>query len=181
MKKPVLKFTIPIMDYFKTRRNLRNKFIIAVIPAALSLFFAHFLQVNKGVDICELFSNFIDVQISGIAILISFSIAIMTIIVSSGNPSIEKIKNVGASGKNYKLLNGEKMSLFQVLLSDITYNILIQIIYLAILFLEMFLQIVCSTQSLKYFVALDIFFLTHILYVLFESVIHMYLTFWKQE
>ena len=112
--------------------------------------------------------------------MISFSIAIITILVSSDSKSVQKLKNTTASEKNYKLTkSGEPLTLFQVLLTNITYNVLIEIVYLGILICQIFLQMVLDVGILKFLTALNLFFITHILLVLLESIVYMYLTFWK--
>lgn len=136
--------------------------------------------MKNNIDIAQVFSGFVNIQISAIAILISFSIAIITILVSSDSKSVERLRNTTASQKNYKLTkSGEPLTLFQVLLTNITYNVLIEIVYLGILICQIFLQMVLYIGILKYLTAINIFFITHILLVLLESIVHMYLTFWK--
>jgi hypothetical protein len=82
---------------------------------------------------------------------------------------------------SYKPLEGKPLTLFQVLLSNITYNVFIEIVYLAILIGFIFLQTVLPVEAIKYLTGISIFFIIHILHVLLESVVQMYLTFWKDK
>lgn len=171
---------LPVTDYLKTRRKLVQKFIISAIPAIIALIYSLVFNMRNSIDIAQVFNSFVNLQISAIAILISFSIAIITILVSSDSKSVQKLRNTTASEKNYKLTkSGEPLTLFQVLLTNITYNVLIEIVYLGILICQIFLQMVLDVGILKYLTALNLFFITHILLVLLESVVYMYLTFWK--
>ena len=170
---------LPVCDYFKTRKRIPQKILVSLIPALLVLAYSLFFNVRQGIDIAEVFANFVNVQISAVAIFISFSIAIITILVSADNANINRLKEQEAGDKDYKLLKGKRLTLFQVLLSNITYNVLIEIIYLVILIGYIFLQLVLPIGALKYLSAISVFFIAHILHILVESVVQMYLTFWK--
>lgn len=187
MKRPLI--TAAALDYFKTRKKLWLKFIIAFIPAlavglVLNLLtFKEVLDAN-GVpitaDIGAMFNDFVNVQISAVAILISFSIAIITILVSADNPNIKKLKEKHSTeckaGRDQKPL-----SLFQVLLSNITYNVLAEVVYLGFLILCIFLPLYVGDTVQKLLMAICVFFIVHILHILLESVGQMYMTFWKHE
>lgn len=166
-------------DYLKTRKNIWLKVLVAFVPAVvvgLSLFYIDF---NEGVEIADIFKDYINVQISAIAILISFSIAIITILVSADNPNIKRLKEMHST--DCKPLNGKPLSLFQVLLSNITYNVLIEVTYLILLIFCIFLQLFIADNWYKVLMAISVFFIIHILHILLESVGQMYLTFWKYE
>ncbi len=172
---------LPITDYLKTRKHLWRKFSFSLLMAIIILLFSLFLNVKDGVNIESAFSDFVNIQISSIAILISFSLAIITILVSADNGNIRILKEEKVSERNYKRLHNEQLSLFQVLLSNISYNILIEIIYMIILIGYIFLQLVLPLEAIKYLTAISVFFIIHILQVLMETVTQMYLTFWKNK
>jgi len=169
---------IPVSDYFMTRKQIYLKFLVPIIAAAIVLIGAYLLNVNDGTNLCAVINDFVYGQISAIAVLISFSIAIITILVSSNSSNIQALRDTDASKKNYNFLKGKPLKLFQVLLSDITYNVIAEILYLIILIIEIFLQLIIPIQYYKYILAFDVFVLSHILYVLVESIAHMYFTFW---
>lgn len=184
-----LLITAAALDYFKTRKKLWLKFLIAFIPAlavGLVLNFVAFKEVLDAngipiaVDIRAMFKDFVSVQISAIAILISFSIAIITILVSADNPNIKKLKEKHSTeckaGRD-----GTPLNLFQVLLSNITYNVLAEVTYLGFLILCIFLPLYVGDVIQKWLMAVCVFFIVHILHILLESVGQMYMTFWKHE
>ncbi|MEG0835468.1 MAG: hypothetical protein RR413_08480 [Christensenellaceae bacterium] len=166
-------------DYIKTRKHLWIKVLIAFVPAILVGFSLFFLDFNADVKIADVFKDYVNVQISAIAILISFSIAIITILVSADNPNIKRLKE--RHSVDCKPLNGKAISLFQVLLSNITYNVLVEVVYLILLIFCIFLQLFISDNWYKILMAVSVFFIIHILHILLESVGQMYLTFWKYE
>lgn len=172
---------VPIKDYFTSRKKLYNKFIIPLIIAIASLLFAIFSNTGNSEKIILTFSEFIDTQINIAAILISFSIAIITILVSADNKNIQCLKETDSNKKQYKPVDGKQLSLFQILLSNIAYNAIVEIIYLVVLIAISLLRNLLPIETLKYITAVCIFIILHILFVLLESVAQMYLTFWANK
>lgn len=168
-------------DYFTTRslKKHANKLSVAGIPAIAAWTILRYVPIDETIKIDEIFSNFINIQISAIAILISFSIAIITIMVSADNENIRRIKNIESTDCKKLKRTGEKLSLFQVLLSNITYNVFIEAVYLIMLIFCVFLQIFIPENIIVIFMGVCVFFVIHIFHVLLESVGQMYLTFWK--
>lgn len=172
-------------DYFCTRKMLWTKFILplaASVSVSVALF--KFLpapnaETPNPIDIFEVFKDFVNVQIGAIAILISFSIAIMTILVTADNNNINTLKKTDST--ECKKLCGSPLNLFQVLLSNITYNILVEVIYLVVLIAFVFIQLFINEATIKALIGVSVFFIVHILLTLLESVGQMYLTFWKNH
>ena len=181
MKNIICSFT----DYVKTRKRLGMKYFISLIPALIFLFFTFIFNVGSEFDINEVFISFVNTQISFIAILISFSIAIITILVSSESSNIRQLKNTDASEKNFHCLNiggqSKRLNLFQVILSTITYNIFLDILYFTILIIQIFLRLIVPIYIIKYLVYINIFFISHILLIMFELIAQMYFTFWSNK
>ena len=170
---------VPIKDYFTSRKKLYNKFIIPLIIAIASLLFAIFSNIGNSEKIILTFYEFIDTQISIVAIL--FSIAIITILVSADNKNIQCLKETDSNKKQYKPVDGKQLSLFQILLSNIAYNAIVEIIYLVVLIAISLLRNLLPIETLKYITAVCIFIILHILFVLLDSVAQMYLTFWANR
>lgn len=176
---------LPIWDYIYTNKKSWKKIFYPLIIALIALFCALLFNMKKSIDLSLYFSQFIDSQISIIAILISFSIAIITILVTTDNSNIQLLKRKKAKDKNFRPIKRknktiEKLSLFQVLLSNVTYGALIQIIYLILLLVESFVCNVIEIIYLKYMCCINIFFVLHILFILYEAVVNIYFTFWKE-
>ena len=116
-----------------------------------------------------------------IAIVVIPLVAVLvgTILVSADNKNIEQLKNCQSS--DCKPINGKALSLFQVLLSNIAYNVIVEIIYLILLIAVVLIKALLPVALLKYIIAVCIFFIMHILFILLESVSQMYLTFWSEK
>ena len=65
-------------------------------------------------------------------------------------------------------------------MSNVTYGALMQIIYLILLLVESFVCNVIETIYLKYMCCINIFFVLHILFIVYEAVVNIYFTFWKE-
>ena len=94
---------------------------------------------------------------------------------------MQYLKETESNKKQYKPVNGKQLSLFQILLSNIAYNVIVEIVYLAGLIAISLMQNLLPVLSLKYITAICIFIILHILLVLLESVAQMYLTFWSNK
>lgn len=172
---------IPLKDYFLSRKNVLSKFFIPILIALAVLLLMVFFDIGNSEKVMSTFSGFIDTQINITAILISFSIAIITILVSADNKNIQCLKETESSKMQYKPVNGKQLSLFQILLSNITYNVVVEIIYLLVLIAISLIKTILPIVSLKFIVAICIFIILHILFILLESVSQMYLTFWSNN
>ena len=172
---------VPIKDYFISRKKVFIKFVIPMLIALIALLVAIIFNIGNSEKNLLTFSGFIDTQINIVAILISFSVAIITILVSADNKNIQCLKETDSNKNQYKPVNGRHLSLFQILLSNIAYNVIVEIIYLVGLIAIFLIQNLLPIVTLKYITAICIFIILHILFVLLESVAQMYLTFWANK
>lgn len=172
---------VPVKDYFISRKKVFVKFFVPMLVALAPLLLAIFFNIGNSEKVPLTFSEFIDTQINIVAILISFSVAIITILVSADNKNIQCLKETESNKNQYKPVNGKQLSLFQILLSNIAYNVIVEIIYLVSLIAISFMQNLLPIVMLKYITAICIFIILHVLSVLLESVAQMYLTFWANK
>lgn len=170
----------PLIDYWRTRRNVIAILAFPLLFAELALWYALLFDTKTSTYLLEEFESFINIQINVVAILISFSVAIIAILISSDSECIRKLRELKTIDiERYRCIgDNKKLSLFQIILSNIAYNIIIEVFYLVILIVQVFLKLIIGISWLKYLVALDIFFIIHILIILLISVSQMYLTFW---
>ena len=168
----VINCLLPVFDFWRTRR--RPLLILAVPFFASAIFCWYDCVLEK-----DWLSSFLNTQINIIAILISFSIASVAIIVSSNSDTVATLRETKTvDTKRYRDLRGKVLSLFQILLSNITYNIAIEVAYLIFLIIQSLCQFE-SKYSIKILIGFDIFFISHILCVLMTTVYQLYLIFWK--
>ena len=70
---------VPLKDYFISRKWVFIKFLFPMLIALVALLLAIFFNIGTSEKVLLTFSEFIDTQINIVAILISFSVAIITI------------------------------------------------------------------------------------------------------
>lgn len=172
---------VPLRDYYQSRKRIWVKYLIPVVLGLLALAGALIFNIGNEETIRSTFSEFVNVQINVVAILVSFSVAIISILVTADNANIKSLKEEMADSTQYKPVGGKQLSLFQILLSNIAYNVIVEIIYLVILIAIALIRPIIPLQALKYVAAVCIFAIMHILGVLLESVAQMYLTFWRNR
>lgn len=172
---------VPLRDYYQSRKRIWVKYLIPVVLGLLALAGALIFNIGNEETIRSTFSEFVNVQINVVAILVSFSVAIISILVTADNANTKSLKEEMADSTQYKPVGGKQLSLFQILLSNIAYNVIVEIIYLVILIVIALIRPIIPLQALKYVAAVCIFAIMHILGVLLESVAQMYLTFWRNR
>ena len=172
---------VPVIDYLKSRKKIFLKFIFPILLGLIALAFALLFDFGEERVVLGIFSDFINVQINIVAILISFSVAIITILVSADNENIRQLKDRASSEKLYKEVNGKRLSLFQIMLSNIAYNTTIEVFYLVILIAFSLSKTIVPIVALKIILSFCVVVIVHIFTVLLESVSQMYLTFWEKK
>ena len=97
---------VPLKDYFISRKWVFIKFLFPMLIALVALLLAIFFNIGTSEKVLLTFSEFIDTQINIVAILISFSVAIITILVSADNANIQCLKKAESNKNQYKPVNG---------------------------------------------------------------------------
>lgn len=185
LSKRIYKIFCPITDFLRTRKKVWKFFILPGIMAVLSGLLLLFQNRNADetvqLALQKFYGDFVSVSITGTSILISFSLAVITILCSSDSQSIEKIKKDNGSADLYSPLSKEKKppKLFQILLSGITYNVLTEILFLIFLFVQLFLLVFSDSIIMSFCLVFDVFTIVHILCVLWSIILALYFTYWK--
>lgn len=174
------KFFLPISDYFRTRRKVVLKFIAPIICTCIFIGLSFLIPLQENADILQIFSDFINALISIVAIFISFTIAIISILVSADNPNIQRLRETQSKDGSMKELNGKPLTLFQVLLSNLAYNVFIEVLFLVVLIVYLLIKVVIPVAAIRYLIAFGVFCIVHILQILLETVVQMYHTFWQK-
>jgi len=120
-----LEFFILFIDYFRTLK-LRLFFYEIFIPFLISIFAFYLLLTGKDTSICK---GFRESSLTLLGILLGFSITIIMIITTGNSENLALIKK-----KVTKLTIGnKKVTLFDLLLINFTYSVVIEIMLIIIL------------------------------------------------
>ena len=79
---------VPLRDYYQSRKRIWVKYLIPVVLGLLALAGALIFNIGNEETIRSTFSEFVNVQINVVAILVSFSVAIISILVTADNVNL---------------------------------------------------------------------------------------------
>lgn len=117
-------FLITIFDYFRTLR--KKNFVFEILIPALLGFIIFLLVYNTNGK--SSIRNYSDNAVSILGILVGFSITIIALLTTSGSKNVEEIKNI----KTDKILHGIPISLYQSLLINFTYSVIVEILLILV-------------------------------------------------
>lgn len=166
-----------IKQFWEQRKCETNKFIVIPILVAILIgcWVNNFLLPIKTFDIKEFINNYLTIQITIITLFISFSIAYVTILVTGSGANIEKLKTTKSKSVT---MNGEKAYLYQILLNNFTYNILIQAI---VLMLSFFIIEYISNVVSIILLSMQFGIIVHIIILTVTNMTNVYFAFWNCE
>ena len=166
----------PIIDYFKTLKKNEKKieiFLPIIISLIVGAIYFHLDLANIAL------SHLRNILPSTISILIGFSMTSLTIIVTSDNSSLKKLKEEYTD--NRKIVSSV-ITLYQWLIIMYIHAIVIEIFLLIFIFFSAFsLQIIKISFLADILLFVQISLLLHIFLVLLRNVANMYFVFYSKE
>lgn len=170
----------PIRDFYKMRKG-KEISILIVIPILLMLgvFVLSLILKNRNTEsVYVLCDDFLNQLLTILALFISFSMAYLSIIISSSSENVTDLK---AKESEVYSIDGKPCTLYQVLSVDLTYTLVIQVFFLAMVLFQKFLICVCSDIVIKGVIALNVAGMAHILIMMLVVVKSIYFTFWRSK
>lgn len=172
---------ISIKDYFKTKSigeilfHVIAPLIISCIAVLAQYKFTRKISTVKF-DYIKVISDLISSSLTVVALFVSFSLACLTILVSSNSENITKSKE---EYHNSYRINGKRVTLFQLLLIDLTYTVVIQAIVIIALFLQKFFIDYIGDKCIVIMLIIDLTLLLHVIILEIRNTNNIYLLFWK--
>ena len=184
MKILIAEILDPIRDFYSMRwRRKREIVFFCMIPLLLGLVFIIcdlFWQPIRIFDLDSFILDFLNQLVTVLTLFISFSMAYLSILITSGSGNVDDLKKRESEG--YSLERGKKkITLYQVIMDEITYTLIAEIIFLLFIFLQKFLYLICKDYILKILIAIDISFLVHVLLLMMVTVKNIYFAFWRSK
>ena len=170
---------IPITDFHKTEKNKERLLKSTVLLGILTIINIVMFKYSSLLSIDEYNSfvlNYTDVILDIAALLLSFSIGYLTIIVSSEGRNIDNLKKYKTNIK----IDNQNISLYQKLLVLLTYTICLEIILLVDLLLYRFIFEMINIIIKNLFFSLNVTLLLNIISIIFVTVKNIYLSFFKK-
>lgn len=180
MRLPQVEISIPIVDFFRLKKRWEKLLFILVpiIFGVINYIYILFCikNCNLNFKINDVFNDYLNLQINVMALFITFSMAYLTILVTSSSKNVDELKT--RTSCIYEL-NKQPVFLYQIILTELTYSIIIEIILLALSFIQKLLLVICSKECIDIFFSIDVILLVHIILILLRNVKNIYFSFWK--
>jgi hypothetical protein len=168
-----LEFLIPILDYFVSmdRRDWAWDWILPAVSSVL--LYCIFLEKINPAQAKELMG----IQINTIAVLLGFAMTCLTVFATSSSPNIDNLKTTDSGKKT-----GEnRLSLYQVMLANYTFTLIISILALLYAVIVYFLFLSRQPSSHGVWVSLGILLLLHILFLNIRNMTNFYHILWMHK
>jgi len=184
LKKYIIEIFDPVKDFYSMRHTQKKElvfFIFVPILVAMMFFMIDFVVVTtRSFTLDGFVLDILNQLIIVLSLFISFNMAYLSIIVTSSSKNVDGLKETLSS--EYILKNRKDYcTLYQVLISEITYTLFLEIAFLLLIFLEKFLMYICNDIIIKFIIAIDIAFLVHVLLLMLITIKNIYFSFWKSE
>ena len=171
----------PVIDFYRIRSKSEKRilFFIPIIIGVMCFCVALFTTGNEKWDGYEFASDLVNQFITILTLFVSFSMAYLSIIVSSSSQNIDDLKNTIDEERTAS--NGEEYSLYQILMAEITYTLVFEIIFLIGCVFEKFLMSIIDWQSIRIMICIDVAFFVHVLLMMLVVIKNIYFSFWKSK
>ena len=169
---------LPFSDYNKLeekRENIIKSIVYVILAIIIEIGLLVYYKIFSLEEFRDFLSEYISSEIEIIALLLSFSIAYLTILITSDSENVKRLKMYCVDKK----IDGKNISLYQILLIQITYTIYNEIVLLILLLIHKFIFPVINSLCNIVFFCVNIVILLNIIYIIVKNVKNIYLSFWK--
>lgn len=172
------------LDFYKMRYKERSEKVFYIgIPLLIGFLFLvsdFLIEAYRECDLFVFLGDFLNQLVTVLALFISFTIAYLSILVTSSSINIEEIKR--KTSEKYSIDGGKtKCTLYQVLLVDITYTLIVELAFLLFVFFQKFLIYLMGDNPLKFLLAINIITLVHVLLLTGLTIKNIYYSFWQSK
>lgn len=170
----------PVKDFFKMRTK-EEKIISIVIPmfaGALCLFVGMCVHPRYAFDLIGFSVDILDQLLTILTLFISFSMAYLSILITSGSKNIDGLKKY--ESEKY-FLDGKACTLYQVLATEITYTIIFEIFFMVIVLIQRLMLYMCTANTIQVVLSLDIALFVHTLLMMLVVIKNIYYSFWQSK
>lgn len=169
-----------VLDFYRMRKKeLSEKIFIIGVPLLIGVFaFIIGVCVSKNweTSILEFTIDFINQIITVLALFISFSIAYIGMLITSNSKVIEDMKQ--KDSKHY-FIKGKAVKVYQSIHCMMTYTVLVEVMFMVVVFAEKFLVYLLSNMQLKILLCVNLVVLIHIIILLGMQIRDIYFSFWR--
>lgn len=170
----------PIKDFYRMRIK-KERLILTIIPifcGGVSFLIGINFHPQYEFSLSEFCVDVLNQILTILTLFISFSMAYLSILITSSSQNVDGLKDTNS--RKY-FLRGRACTLYQVLASEITYTLVFEIFFLALVLAERFLLYALSSNILQMLLALDIALFVHVMMMMLLIVKNIYYSFWKSR
>lgn len=182
MRNYVKEIIEPLLDFYKIRKAKKSEIvfftIIPLLIGAIFLLSCYCLDTSCKFNILDFINDLLNQLITMLTLFISFSMAYLSILLSSSSKNIDELKETTSM---IYVLNSKRCSLYQVLMIEITYSIIMEIGFLLYVFIQKFTIYISNDFILKLMLMFDIVLLVHVLLLMLVTIKNIYYIFWKSK
>jgi len=166
-------FILLIVDYFKTIRckTFTYEWVIPIVLGVVTFL----VTITKYLKIDYL--GFVNSSVNLLGVLLGFSIMVITVLTTSNNKNIEKIKKIETEYVLYQ----KNISLYRLLLINYSYLIIAEALGLTNYFILLIFVNSCSHQIKLILFSVFTSMIIHILLLTIRNVTDFYLIITKEE
>ena len=171
---------LPFFYYFKIEEKKEKKIkliIYILLSIVICIGMQFYYKIFDQEEIKNFVLEYINSEIEIIALLLSFSIAYLTILITSDSKNIRELKEYNTN----KIIDKKNISLYQILLIQLTYTIYNEIVLLILLLIHKFIFPITKEFWNIIFFTINMILLINIIYVIFKNVKNIYLSFWRSN
>lgn len=163
-----IEFLLLVIDYFRTIK-IRDFVLEWILPLLIGI--AIYFSNTSNCNVEELFKSVSGNVTSLLGVLIGFSVAVITILVTTNSKNIDEIK---AKETEYKISN-KKLTLFDLMLINYTYSVVIEVLLTVFnLTAPNLLRLSLSNNSMNLLNSVDVFLTCHVLLLILRNITNFY-------
>ena len=170
----------PVKDFYRMRKKRKfDRVVLTTAPIMIGIFFLvldALLSAHREFLLDNFVNDFLNQIITMLTLFISFSMAYLSIIITSSNENMDKLRR--KDSEEY-FIGGKACTLYQVLMNEITYTLIFEIFFLLVVLFQKFAMYLMSNIQVKYLIAITISFFAHTLFTLLITIKDIYFSFWN--
>lgn len=171
-----------VKDFYKMRNKKGSEILLIngapVLIGIITFLIGILITKRWDADLLDFTSDFVNQLITVLALFISFSIAYIGMLITSGSKVVDDMKKKDST---HYFLAGKPVKVYQSIHCMMTYTILIEVIFMVIVFAQKFLIYLMDNTVMKIFLCFDITILMHIIILIGIQIRDVYFSFWKPE
>ncbi|SEA76673.1 hypothetical protein [Pedobacter hartonius] len=164
-----IEFVLLIIDYFRAikRRDILSDWVLPLILSIL-----YFILNRTNSQISSTINSLVDNSISLLGVLVGFSIAVITLLITASTANIDEIKKITAC----RISQYRTVSVFDVMIITYTYSVIMEVFLIIFnLFLSSFnFNNEIYTLKANLIASIDALLILHVLFVTIRNVTNFY-------